>query len=206
MGYENAIHQCHQLMRKTEPRVTKLDWRKMGLESLTEEDFVFLDPPYPNSNVRSYTEDTVGYDELVETLLRSRFRWVMCGYLHPLLCRLGEPFWAKDVKLLCVRGEEEGRTECLWSNFRVRTKGHALPPTFRNKLRNLADAASLSFPALDAQIDQRLQTVVNDLNALLPYILEMHRRLSAPGRRTDLRAVLPPTSRGRRGSSPNARD
>jgi len=62
---------------------------------------------------------------------------------------------------------------------------------FRTKLRNLADAASLSFPALDAQIDQRLQTVVNDLNALLPYFLEMHRRLSAPGRRTDLRKGAP---------------
>jgi site-specific DNA-methyltransferase (adenine-specific) len=190
-GYENAIHQCHDIMRKTQPRVTNLHWRKMGLERLREEDVVFLDPPYPNSNVRSYTEDTVDYDALVETLLRAKFRWVLCGYLHPLLCPIGEPFWAKDVKLLCVRGEEEGRTECLWSNFIDRSKRTVLPPMFRNKLRNLADAASLSFPALDAQIDQRLQTVVNDLNALLPYFLEMHRRLSAPGKRTDLRGGAP---------------
>lgn len=56
-GYEDAIRQCHQIMQKTQPRLTSLDWRKMGLESLTEEDVVFLDPPYPNSNVRSYTED-----------------------------------------------------------------------------------------------------------------------------------------------------
>src|SRR2546425_5716935 len=35
-GYENAIRQCHEIMRKTQPRVTNLDWRKMGLESLTE--------------------------------------------------------------------------------------------------------------------------------------------------------------------------
>jgi hypothetical protein len=191
VGYEKAIHQCHELMRKTEPRVTKLDWQKMRLESLTEEDVVFLDPPYPASNVRSYTENTVDYDELVEMLLRARFRWVMCGYLHPLLCRLGEPFWAKDVKLLCVQGQEEGRTECFWSNFRVRTKRHALPPTFRSKLRNLANAATLPFADLDAQIDQRLQNVVDDLNALLPYFLEMHRRLSAQGKRTDLRGDAP---------------
>ena len=190
-GYESAIHQCYTIMHKTQPRVTSLDWRKMGLESLTEEDVVFLDPPYPNSNVRSYTDDSVNYDELVETLLTARFRWMMCGYLHPLLCRLGEPFWAKDVKLLCVRGEEEGRTECLWSNFKTRTKSHVLPPTFRNKLRNVADAASLSFGDLDAKVDERLQTVVNDLNGLLPYFLEMHRRLSAPGRRTDLRGGAP---------------
>ncbi len=191
-GYERAIHQCHDLMQKTQPRVTNLDWRKLGLEGLSDQDVVFLDPPYPASNVRTYTEDTVGYDELIETLLNARFRWVLCGYLHPLLCRLGEPCWAKDVKLLCVRGEEEGRTECLWSNFRVRTKRHPLPPAFRNKLKSLADAASLSFPALDAQIDQRLRAVVNDLNALLPYFLEMHRRLCAPGKRTDLRRGAPP--------------
>jgi hypothetical protein len=49
------------------------------------------------------------------------------------------------------------------------------------------DIAWLSFAELDAQIDRRLQAVVNGLNALLPYLLEMHRRLSAPGRRTDLR-------------------
>jgi site-specific DNA-methyltransferase (adenine-specific) len=190
-GYENTIHLCHELMRKTQPRVTSQDWHKMGLESLTEEDVVFLDPPYPDSNVRSYTEDTVDYDALVDTLIRAKFRWMLCGYLHPLLCRLGEPFWAKDVKLLCVRGEEEGRTECLWSNFRVRSKRHVLPPTFRNKLRSLADAATLSFPDLDATIDQRLQAVANDLSALLPYLQEMNRRLSAPGKRRDLRQGAP---------------
>ena len=74
MGYENAIHQCHAIMRKMEPRVTNLDWRKMGLESLTEDDVVFLDPPYPTSNVRTYSDDAVDYNELVETLLRARFR------------------------------------------------------------------------------------------------------------------------------------
>ena len=177
-GYENAIHQCHTLIRKVQPRITNLDWRKMGLESLREEDVVFLDPPYPNSNVRSYNEDTVGYDELVETLVRARFRWVLCGYLHPLLSKLGEPFWAKDVNLLCVRGEEEGRTECLWSNFVTHSKERALPRGFRSKLRTLADASTLSFAELDAKVDERIQTVAADLNALLPYLLEMHRRLS----------------------------
>ena len=95
------------------------------------------------------------------------------------------------MKLLCVRGEEEGRTECLWSNFRVHSKRHPLPPTFRNKLRNVADAASLSFADLDAKVEERLQAVAEDLNVLLPYLLEMHGRLSAPGRRGDLRKGAP---------------
>jgi len=191
-GYEHAMRCCNRIIQSTKPRLTSFDWRKMGLESLREEDVVFLDPPYPTSNVRSYTEDTVDYNDLVDTLLRAKFRWVLCGYLHPLLCRLGEPFWAKDVKLLCVRGEDEPRTECLWSNFVCgSTRRHDLPTTLSNKLRDLADAASLSFPDLDAKIDQRLQSVANDLSALLPYLLEMHRRLSAPGKRTDLRKGAP---------------
>src|ERR1022692_3806820 len=115
----------------------------------------------------------------------------MCGYLHPLLSRLGEPFWAKDVRLLCVQGEEDGRTECLWANFIERSKRHVLPPQFQNKLRHLADAASLSFADLDAKVDDRLQAVADDLSALLPYLLEVHRRLSAPGKRRDLRKGAP---------------
>jgi hypothetical protein len=54
-------------------------------------------------------------------------------------------------------------------------------------LRTLSDAASLSFIALDARIDEGLQAVANDWNSVLPYLLEMNRRLSAPGKRTDLR-------------------
>jgi len=56
---------------------------------------------------------------------------------------------------------------------------------------NLTEASKLSFSALDAKIDEGLQTGANDLSALVPYLLEMHQRLSAPGRRTDLRKGAP---------------
>jgi hypothetical protein len=50
----------------------------------------------------------------------------------------------------------------------------------------------LSFPALDAKIDDGLQIVAKDWKALLPCLLEMNRGLRAPGRRSDLRKGAPP--------------
>jgi site-specific DNA-adenine methylase len=191
-GYASTIRECHRLLHNTSPRITALDWRDMRLERLTGDDVVFLDPPYPNADVRSYRNDKVNHEELVDCLLRAKFRWPLSGYAHPLLCRLGEPFWAREVKLLSIRGEQEPRTECLWSNFASgSSQRHSLPVALNRKLRTLADAASLSFAALDAEIDEGLQTVANDWSALVPFLLEMHRRLSAPGKRTDLRKDAP---------------
>ncbi len=191
-GSPKIIRECHNLLHNTSPRITALDWRDMGLERLTGNDVVFLDPPYPNADVRSYRNDTLNHEELVDILLRAKFRWLLCGYAHPLWCRLGNPLWAKEVKLLSIRGEHEPRTECLWGNFRSDTGDRKpLPLALNRTLRTLSDAASLSFVALDARIDEGLQAVANDWNAVLPLLLEMNRRLSAPGRRTDLRKGAP---------------
>ena len=193
VGYTKTIRECHSIMHKTKPRLTSQDWKKMGLEDLGSQDTVVLDPPYPNSNIRSYSEHSVDYESLVDLLLRAKFRWILCGYAHPVLQRLGKPFWARDVQLLSVRVQagQEDRTECLWSNFASRARNHVLPPALSSRLRTLADAASLSFPALNARIDEGLEIVAKDWNAIVPYLLEMNRRLSAPGKRTDLRKGAP---------------
>ena len=191
-GYQRIIRECHQIMRKTRPRLTSFDWRNMGIESLREDDVVVLDPPYPNASVGPYTDATVNYEELVDTLLRARFKWILCGYLHPVLHRLGNPVWAKDVQLISLPPDDkDSRTECLWSNFVSQNIRHTLPSTLSSTLRTLTDAASLSFTALDAKIDNGLEIVGRDWNAVVPYLLEMHRRLCAPGRRTDLRKGAP---------------
>jgi hypothetical protein len=58
-------------------------------------------------------------------------------------------------------------------------------------LTSFNNAASLSYPALDSRIDKGLGIVAKDWNALIPYLLEMHTRLSAPGKRNDLRKGAP---------------
>jgi site-specific DNA-adenine methylase len=101
-GYERTLRECHRILARTRPRITALDWRQLGLEKLTQDDVVVLDPPYPNAQVKAYTHETVDYEHLVDTLLRAKFRWLLCGYLHPVLHRLGKPIWARDMQLLCV--------------------------------------------------------------------------------------------------------
>jgi len=59
------------------------------------------------------------------------------------------------------------------------------------QIKAIADAASLPFRALDNKIDDGLAIVARDWNALIPYLLEMQRRLSVPGKRTDLRKGAP---------------
>jgi hypothetical protein len=188
------MRKCHGILHETNPKLSSLDWQEMGLEELGPADTVVLDPPYPNGNVRSYSDATVDYEALVDLLLRARFKWVLCGYPHPVLCRLGKPFWARDVNLLCIRGKQEPRTECLWRNaddHQERARRYLLPEAAKSALSSLDNAASLSFSALDSKIDKGLGLVAKDWNALVPYLLEMHRRLNAPGRRTDLRKGAP---------------
>jgi len=200
-GYQKTLRTCHEIIRRTRPRISSLDWKDMGLEGLGKQDVVVIDAPYPNTNLRSYTAETVDYFALVDLLLSAKFRWVLCGYIHPALHRLGEPAWAAaDVRFLYFpptgkgkRYGEERRIECLWTNY-APDKGvrrYPLPTAVRARIQVQTDAASLSFTALDAKIDDGLQTVARDWNAVVPFLLEMHRRLSAPGKRTDLRKGVP---------------
>ena len=194
-GFQRTLRECHRILHTTHAKITGLDWKKLGLEKLTDDDVVLFDPPYPNARVKAYSDETIDYEELVDVLLKAKFKWVFCGYPHPLLHRLGAPIWARDMQLLCVRVKPRGeeRNECIWANFTpdIDKSQRVLPPTVKVQIRAISDAVSLSFRALDAHIDEGLDVIARDFSALLPYLLEMHRRLSAPGRRTDLRKGAP---------------
>jgi site-specific DNA-adenine methylase len=195
IGYQRTLRECHRILKTTRPKITALDWRELRLEKLTAEDVAVIDPPYPGARVKAYSDATVDYEELVDVLLKAKFKWLLCGYAHPALRRLGSPIWARDMQLLCVRMKagHEDRNECLWANYSPEVdKGHrVLPPSVKGQIRSIADAASLSFSALDAKIDRGLDVVARDFSLLVPYLLEMNRRLSAPGRRSDLRKGAP---------------
>jgi site-specific DNA-adenine methylase len=181
-GYQRTLRECHKILTRTRPKITALDWQQLGLEKLTEDDVVVLDPPYIFARVTPYSDSTVDHESLVDLLLRARFRWVLCGYLHPVLHRLGKPIWARDIQLLGVRMkvcQEDDKSR------------RVLPPTAKRQIRAITDAASLSFNALDEKIDAGLGIVARDWAALIPYMMEMNRRLSAPGKRTDLRKGAP---------------
>lgn len=196
-GYQQTIRECHRILHSTKAKITALDWTQLGLDTLTPDDVLICDPPYafPLGRVKAYSDATVDYEQLVDVLLRARFKWVLCGYPHPLLHRLGAPLWAKNMQLLCVRikaGQEE-RNECVWTNFtpEIEKSQKVLPPTVKEQIKAISNAASLSFKSLDEKIDDGLDVIAKDFSSLLPYLMEMHRRVSAPGRRTDLRKGAP---------------
>jgi hypothetical protein len=194
-GFQRSLRQCHRILHATNPKITDLDWTRLRLEKLTEEDVVVIDGPYPGARVKAYSEATVDYDKLVSLLLKSRFRWVLCAYPDPVFHRLGNPVWAKDVPLLCVRmkaGSEE-RSECVWANFTPEDNraSKALPRSIRGQISTIADASCLSFSDLDSKINDGLNVVARDFSKVVPYLKEMHHRLSAPGKRSDLRKGAP---------------
>jgi hypothetical protein len=108
-AYQKTLRQCHSIMNETKPRLSALDWQEMKLKDLGTEDTVVFDPPYPSTNVRSNSEATVDYDQLVDTLLHAKFRWLLCG---PALHRLGKPkrqeigncCW-RNLAQVCVRNQ-----------------------------------------------------------------------------------------------------
>ncbi len=194
-GFQKTLRECHGILHRTNPRITGLDWTKLPFHTLNDDDVVVIDAPYPHAQPKTYSDATVDYERLIDVLLKAKFKWLFCGYPHPVLHRLGAPVWARDMQLLCVRTKagQEDRHECLWTNFKpeISKNQRLLPPSVQGQIKAIADAASLSFRALDHKIDNGLAIVARDWNALIPYLLEMQRRLSAPGKRTDLRKGAP---------------
>jgi site-specific DNA-methyltransferase (adenine-specific) len=194
-GFQKTLRECHRILHRTKAKITGLDWTRLPLNTLSDDDVVVIDAPYPHAQPKTYSDATLDYEHLIDVLLKAKFRWVFCGYPHPVLHRLGAPIWARDMQLLCVRikAGPEDRNECVWANFNpeISKTQRTLPASVKGQIKAIADAASLPFRALNHKIDDGLAIVARDWNALIPYLLEMQRRLSAPGKRTDLRKGAP---------------
>lgn len=138
LGYERKLRQAHSLLNSRDVKITQLDWDEMGLNKLTEQDFVYFDPPYIAADVRSYSKKTINYERLVQVLENARFRWVLSEYESPLyLERLGEPLGKKSSQLSVsnLSGVTRSpRVECIWSNLKVRAWDTAKKEMVEGKL------------------------------------------------------------------------
>jgi site-specific DNA-adenine methylase len=119
--YQNKMRQCWEILHRTNVKLTALDWTAMNLDSLSDNDFVYLDPPYKDCDVRAYANDTLNHEEMVEVLRGAKFKWLLSEYAHPLyLETFGDPFYKKDTQLVVKdrkKHAEERRIECLWKNY-----------------------------------------------------------------------------------------
>jgi hypothetical protein len=138
--YTRVLRECHRVMHDVRPVVTDWDWTKV-VARLGPGDFAYIDPPYLNSNTRTYSEDDIDHERLVWILKRAKFRWILSQYLHPVyLLGLGDPFWSKDMGLFVAAGHET-RTERIWSNSTVSRNAASLRPAYATYRRNPGELA-----------------------------------------------------------------
>lgn len=115
-GYQNTIRQCHNILHRTSPRITAVDWLQT-VNGLGADDFVYLDPPYIKANVGCYSPSDLDHEELVRVLENAPFRWILSEYEHELYTsHFGQPFFKKKMKKQATVGQED-EVECLWKNF-----------------------------------------------------------------------------------------
>lgn len=124
-SYTKTMRRCHEILRRTNARITNFDYLKLGLENLTEEDSVYFDPPYKEADVRAYAPGDLNHFEMVDLIKRVKAKWVLSEFYDPLYVEaFGEPFFKRDVQLNSTNfAKEDGdkgkarRIECMWKNF-----------------------------------------------------------------------------------------
>ena len=124
-GYERNLLLASDIMMRTCPRITWVDYREV-LKECGPTDVVYLDPPYKNYGRKTgaYSE-TLNYEELVQILLDAPFRWVLSEYedkvYKPLTERFGEPVRIEVRKTMNASKDHGGKRpkahECIWKNF-----------------------------------------------------------------------------------------
>ena len=100
-------------------RITHCDYRSV-LAELGPGDVAYLDPCYRGYDMGTYNDSTIDYEDLVRTLLRAKFRWVLSEYWNKVYAPLGEPIRIAVRKSNPRGGMGKIAEECLWSNFEPR--------------------------------------------------------------------------------------
>jgi D12 class N6 adenine-specific DNA methyltransferase len=119
-GYRGTVRRAMELMRSRNVTITSLDYREV-LVQLGPDDVAYIDPPYLNAKVQTYSERTIDYPALVKSLRNACFRWVLSEYEQPIYVEaFGEPAMRIKVKRVMTDASKEGRrksaVECLWTN------------------------------------------------------------------------------------------
>jgi site-specific DNA-adenine methylase len=117
--YRERLRLRQRLMRNNSVKITAKDWKALPLDRLTADDFVFLDPPYYECDVRAYKSWPLEeHLKMVDMLKRARFKWMLTEYRQGFYVdAFGEPFHTKNVANLASANGSR-RTECVWKgNF-----------------------------------------------------------------------------------------
>lgn len=139
-GFKKRLHSARAILRSVKPKITDFEWEDCGLEHLSAEDFVYLDPPYQTARKDLYHHDTVNHEELLLYLISAPHLWMLSGYSSPLYRRMiGQPE-AEKVYQMLIHQHHKGespimRQECLWTNYTIGADG--VPKRKRLKMRRI---------------------------------------------------------------------
>jgi site-specific DNA-adenine methylase len=123
--YERHIRLASEIMMRTQPRITWVDYREV-LKQCGSGDVVYLDPPYKDYGRKTgaYSE-TLNHEEMVDLLLEAPYRWLLSEYEHdiyePLTRKFGEPIRIEVRKTMSASKDHAGKrpraVECIWRNL-----------------------------------------------------------------------------------------
>jgi site-specific DNA-adenine methylase len=117
--YANRLRRCAELLSASRAKITALDWKELKLTTLSESDFVFLDPPYYGADVRAYSSKEFDFFGMVDVLSKAKFKWMLTEYEQEFYLKaFGKPCYTENVQLACDGGRgRRRRIECVWKNF-----------------------------------------------------------------------------------------
>jgi site-specific DNA-adenine methylase len=117
VGYTRTLRRCAEILSASRAKIMATDWKNLGLDSLTDSDFVFLDPPYYGADVRAYSNE-FDFFGMIDVLSKARFRWMLTEYRQEFYINaFGQPCYTKPVQLACDGRGLRRRVECVWKNF-----------------------------------------------------------------------------------------
>jgi site-specific DNA-adenine methylase len=96
--YWQRLMSCRRLLEWTQAKITCKDWQKLPWGTWGSGVCAYVDPPYLNADLNSYSDGDLKHEDLVKTLLKVNCRWVLSEYAHPIyLEAFGPPFAQKRV-------------------------------------------------------------------------------------------------------------
>ena len=139
--FKRRLSSARGIMRSVLPRITALDWDKCGLDELSSQDFVYLDPPYEHANKNIYFYDTVDHRALLMYLAGAPHLWMLSGFTSPLYKKhLGDPEARKAIRMTMDHHNKPGgrkmKMECIWTNYTIGPDGVAVRKPRRRGLIN----------------------------------------------------------------------
>lgn len=108
--YEQKITQAKEQLQNV--KITNLNWETLPYSKYSNEDFIYFDPPYLNTDNRYYKN--IDHIQLLSIIKSLKAKWMINMVNHPLYIKhLGKPYQIKERQANLKRTGEKF-IECIW--------------------------------------------------------------------------------------------